>query len=140
MQGRTLDLSERSLRSGGGEFSISLPEDGTTVAVGGRQPEFVLFIDHPGTEWVRRQGEVVTEFVDGAYAPVRRRAAPQEVAVYGAYFAIWDNVQGRLLSYGPLKADVDTFMVEEPVTWERAVGTWARQIVARTPLDRSVGP
>jgi hypothetical protein len=137
---RSLDLAARALRSGSSQFSISLPEDGSTVEVAGRQPELVLFIDHPNTEWVRRQGEVVTEFVDGSYAPVRRRAAPTETAVYGAYFAIWDNIQGRLLAYGPLRADVDTMMVEEAVTWERAVGAWARQIVNRTPLDRAVGP
>jgi hypothetical protein len=132
-----MELTNRTISVGGNEWVIRLPEDGQRVGFDSGVVEYVLFLGRVDTQWEQRRRPASTEFVPGAYAPVRVPGSTVEVAEFSGVFAIWDNVNGRVLSYGHMSADVGTPRIEDATSWDLAAGQWARQVLDRTPLRRA---
>lgn len=127
-------LEEKELEINSKEkMKILLPRENTKIGTDSLASDFFLFIDKPVI--LRTDGTTGTAIAGGMLTGGSFAKLYQSI-----YFAIWDNNNARIVSYGKVEANSDIVFAMTKGNWESVLNKIAKQIVYFSPftLSRSV--
>ena len=121
-------------------ITMSLPKDGETLLIDSVKPDFLLFI---GKFSVSRK--MIVSYVPGKERDPLRPGEPPRMRTESTKgpvcqvmdFAIWDNVNGWIASYGQVNSDVEGDKYSNVITrkaWTNSIREAARDLLKNSPF------
>jgi len=108
----------------GNTKKVSIPKEGVKIMIGSLQPDVIFFVD--GLTSGRRVSQGGMGGPDGTSTSLQ----------ITAYFALWDNLNGRLITYGKAIGNNGIMFEISDETWNKTINELAKAMVANSPYVR----
>lgn len=121
-----------------GTFTVSIPENGSTLECASQKPDFVLFLDNLSVCSAKEEKDVIrmvpsnTPF--GPAGSMQEQTKIKMNLTCDAKFYLWDNISKQPVSYGYSRATKNYRSSVSKGDWESVIRKFVRNIFSGTPL------